>query len=72
MVAFLRRARTLDHANGTLLHVQDPAHRSGEGLDDREEDEDTDVVAEHPEHEDSHQDLGFRTRRHLVYFLTQK
>lgn len=71
-VAFLRRARTLDHTRSTLLHVQYPSHRSRQGLDNREQDEDTDVVPEHPEHEHCHQDLRFRTCCHLVYFLTNK
>lgn len=53
----------------TFLHIEDASDCGSEGLYDGEQDEDTDVVAEHPEHEDRHQDLRFRTRCHLVYFL---
>lgn len=38
----------------TFLHVEHASDGSGEGLDDGEKDKNTDVIAEHPEHEDCH------------------
>lgn len=41
----------------TFLHVEESTHCGWEGLDDGEKDKDTDIVAEHPEHEYCHEDL---------------
>jgi hypothetical protein len=51
------------------VHVDESGDCGGEGLNYGEEDEDADVVAEHPEHEDRHQDLRFGGGGYFEQFL---
>lgn len=69
MGAFPHRVQTLHIAKHTLIHIEQSSHWIREGLDDGKQHEDTDVIAEHPEHEDSHEDLRLGSSSHFEQFL---
>lgn len=72
MAAFPHMARILHSTKLTLIHIEQSCHRAHQGLDDREEHKDTDVIAEHPEHEDGHEDLRLGSSSHLEQFLIER
>lgn len=69
MAAFPHTVRTLHITKFTLIHIQQSSHRAHQGLNDGKQHKDTDVIAEHPEHEDCHEDLWLGSSSHFEEFL---
>lgn len=61
-----------DNLLRTFSNIDESSHCSAEGLDDREEYKDTDIISEHPKHEHSHQYLCFGSSCDLPEFLNGK
>ena len=53
----------------TFSNIDESSDCSAEGLDDREEYKDADIISEHPKHEHSHQYLCFGGSCDLPKFL---